>query len=162
MWTGPEPAAYSSIQPWPLLKTQARRLPVALASSVLSGSQVTAQNANGAGAMGFSNLRPRPSHPTHSPGCSTHKQTGSPWVAWPPPTQLSCLSPGSHPTYFLVQPGIQPEVNYLENALPHQLPGSHPSPGGARSFYFHRAPPWLHSLHWLPASINSKPSEVLP
>lgn len=45
--TGAGPVVHPGIQPWLMLKTQARCLPAASASSVPSGSQVTAQHANG-------------------------------------------------------------------------------------------------------------------
>lgn len=155
MWTGPKPAAYSSIQPWPLLKTQARRLPAAAASSVLSSSQVTAQNANWAGAKGLSNLRPRLSHPTRSPGCAD----GVPLGCSAPPTQLSCPNWGGLP---LISRCRCSQAHSLENALPHWLPGSHRGPDGTVLLYFHGTPSLLCSLQWLPIPTYSKPSAVLP
>ena len=102
-----------------LLKTQAQRLPTAPASFVLgSHSQVSAQNANWAGAKGplqpetkavTSHTQPQLFHPRADSvplGCSAPSRTAI--LVYP--GDVSLLE-------FLVQTGSQPEVSYLENTL---------------------------------------------
>lgn len=98
--TGAGPVVHSGIQPWLLLKMQPRCLPAALASSVPSGGQVTAQHANGQ-VQRASPTRDQGRDIPHSPGCSTHEWTATPWAAGPCPTRLPGLAEGRLPTRSL-------------------------------------------------------------
>lgn len=156
---GPRPAAYSRIQPWLLLKTQAQRLPVAPASFVLGRhSQVTAQNANRAGAK--EPLQPETkavtSH-THSPNCSTHEQTVTPWDAQPLPTQQSWLTVrGSH--CLSSQSRQAPSLRSATwRTLCQTSCLARPHPDATALLYFHRLPPLLYRPQRLPLLLTQIP-----
>lgn len=128
-------------------------------------SQVTAQNANRAGAKGP--LQPE----TKAVTSHTQPQLFHPRADGDP---LGCSAP-SHAAIlayrrevslleFSVQTGSQPEVSYLENTLSDQLLGSRPHPDATALLYFHRLPPLLYRPQRLPLpdQLKSLCSLALP